>query len=701
MKLVIAEKKSVAESIAAVLGANRRESGFFSGNNYIVSWCYGHLLGLAEPGAYNPEYAKWRLSSLPILPDKFRYIPNPGPKAANARAQLKILVELIKRPEVELVVNACDAGREGEYIFRLVFGHAGSKKPIERLWISSLEQSAISEGFNSLGKGADYDNLYSAALCRAQADWLVGMNFSRLVGEVYGIIGCSIGRVVTPTLAMIVEREAKISGFVKQPFYVVGLSDGRFSAEREKMGDKSAAEMVAAACEGKTATVNSVEQKEKSEPAPRLYDLTSLQQQANKLFGYPAKQTLDALQKLYEQKIVTYPRTDSRFITEDMAGGIPTLLRDVAEFLPFDVNTDNVSVNIPRIVNNAKVTDHHAIIPTPDLSKAYISALQTAERDILMMICTRLIAAVSERHIYAETVVTLDCGGEIFTAKGKTITQNGWKDIEQAFLQSLGKSQKVEDKPLPELSEGQELILTASVREGFTSPPKPYTEATLLSAMENAGAQDMPEDAERKGLGTPATRAETIETLLSKQYIRREGRQLIPTPQGIALIEVLPDGHTVKSPLLTAEWESELKKVERGELSREDFMKSVREYVAETVKNGKNIPTEKSHLAPTRQEVVGSCPSCKAAVTESKLAFSCEHNRDGNCKFILWKKSKYPPLQKKTITTSEAKQLISDGKVFMKGLYSTKKGRTYDATLVLSVGEDGKPDYRQEFGGKR
>lgn len=426
-----------------------------------------------------------------------------------------------------------------------------------------------------------------------------------------------------------------------------------------------------------------------------------MQQQANKLFGYPAKQTLDALQKLYEQKIVTYPRTDSRFITEDMAGGIPTLLRDVAEFLPFDVNTDNVSVNIPRIVNNAKVTDHHAIIPTPDLSKAYISALQTAERDILMMICTRLIAAVSERHIYAETVVTLDCGGEIFTAKGKTITQNGWKDIEQAFLQSLGKSQKVEDKPLPELSEGQELILTASVREGFTSPPKPYTEATLLSAMENAGAQDMPEDAERKGLGTPATRAETIETLLSKQYIRREGRQLIPTPQGIALIEVLPDGHTVKSPLLTAEWESELKKVERGELSREDFMKSVREYVAETVKNGKNIPTEKSHLAPTRQEVVGSCPSCKAAVTESKLAFSCEHNRDGNCKFILWKKSKYPPLQKKTITTSEAKQLISDGKVFMKGLYSTKKGRTYDATLVLSVGEDGKPDYRQEFGGKR
>jgi len=504
-----------------------------------------------------------------------------------------------------------------------------------------------------------------------------------------------VGRVQTPTLAMIVEREQKISGFVKEPFFVAGITDGSFTAEREKVGDKSTAEAIRAACDGKTAVVKSVVNQEKSTSAPKLYDLTTLQREANRLFGYTAAGTLSAVQNLYEQKVVTYPRTDSRFITDDMAAGIPALVQGMTAVLPFSVNADNV--NISGIVNNAKVTDHHAILPTPTASKADLSALPTTERNILNMICTRLVSAVSERYIYAETVVTLDCAGEVFTAKGKTVIQNGWKAVEQAFLSSIGKTAKDEDKPLPELYEGRQFTAAASVREGFTQPPKHFTEDLLLSGMETAGAEDMPEDAERKGLGTPATRAAIIENLVKSGLVQRDKKHLLPTEKGMNLIKVLPD--SVKSPMLTAEWENHLGRIERGELSPEDFMNSIGRYIAGTVQTFNIVPDEHRALfggAGQGQagEVIGKCPRCGGNVTESQKGFFCGNQ---NCKFALWKDSKFFTAKKKKLTKDIAGALLTKGRVFLSGLHSEKTGKSYSATIILEDKGEGYPGFRMEF----
>lgn len=687
----------MAKSIADVLGAKNCREGNYEGNGYVVSWCVGHLLGLAEPQDYDEKYAKWRYEDLPISPSNWRYNA-----ADSTKKQLKILCDLMNRSDIDCVVNACDAGREGEIIFRLVYNHSGCNKPIMRLWISSMEESAISEGFRNLKSGADYENLYRAALCRQRADWLVGLNFTRLFSVLYNA-PLRVGRVQTPTLAMIVERESKISGFVKEPFYVVEITDGRFIAEREKLVDRKTAESISASCLGKTAVVTSVIRQEKTSSAPKLYDLTTLQRDANRLFGYTATQTLNCVQNLYEQKLCTYPRTDSRFLTEDMKSGIPALVNDVYRTLPFTVNT--ININASQIINNAKVTDHHAIIPTPTMPKSDLSALPTAERNILQMITMRLISAVSEKHIFAETIVTVECENETFTSKGRTVIQNGWKEIEQTFTARLGRQKKDDekDKSLPDITEGYSFSAKSAVREGFSQPPKHYTEDLLLSAMESAGAEDMPDDAERKGLGTPATRAAVIENLVKSGLIERKDKNLLPTDKGVNLIKVLPE--SVKSPLLTAEWENHLKRIEHGDMADHDFMVAINKFVEGITKTYSTATAENMALFPSDKkqgDVVGKCPRCGSDVAEFAKGFFCSNR---NCKFALFKDNKFFTAKKKSLTKDIAKTLLDKGSVFLTGLISEKTGKPYNATILLDDKGDGYVNFRMEFentkGGKK
>lgn len=681
----------MAKSISDVLGAKTRRDGSYEGNGYVVSWCVGHLLGLAEPQDYDEMYKKWRYEDLPIIPKDWKYTAN-----ASTKKQLKILCDLMKRPDVDVIINACDAGREGQLIFGLVYDYCDSNKKTKRLWISSMEETAIADGFRNLKDGAEYENLYQSALCRQKADWEVGLNLTRLFSIIYDA-QLRVGRVQTPTLAMIVEREAKIAAFVKEPFYVVQITDGRFIAEREKVRDKQTAESICSDVVGKSAVVTSVQRSEKSVSAQKLYDLTTLQREANRLFGYTAAQTLSCVQNMYEQRICTYPRTDSRYLTEDMAAGLPGLVQAVSAVLPFDVNITNI--NVSQVINNAKVSDHHAIIPTSTMPKADLSALPAAERNILHMITTRLISAVADKHIYAETVVTALCEGETFTAKGKTVIQDGWKTVEQAFAASTGKAKKDEDKSLPELLEGYRFNAKAAVREGFSQPPKHFTEDLLLSAMETAGAEDMPEDAERRGLGTPATRANIIENLVKSGFLVRKDKTLLPTDKGINLIKVLPE--SVKSPLLTAEWENHLGRIEREEMTADDFMISIGKFVGGLVKTHNTASDEGKALFPSNRqsgEVIGKCPRCKNDITEAPKGFFCTNK---SCKFGLFKDSKFFTAKKKTLTKATAKTLLSEGRIFMSGLHSEKTGKSYNATIILDDKGEGYPGFRMEFENKK
>jgi DNA topoisomerase-3 len=687
MKLVIAEKSSVAKSLSDALGAKTRRDGSYEGGGYVVSWCVGHLMELAEPSDYNEKYAKWRYADLPIIPEEWKYVP-----VESTKKQLKVLADLMKRPDVDTIVNACDSGREGELIFRLVYSYCASRKPIQRLWISSMEESAITEGFRNLRPGADYDRLYQAAACRQKADWLVGFNYSRLFSVLYES-RLNVGRVQTPTLAMIAERERRIAEFVKKPLYTVLLTGGGLTAEREKVKDRASAEAICAACNGKTASVKSIEKREKSAVPPKLYDLTSLQREANRIFGYTASQTLSCVQNLYEQRLSTYPRTDSQFLTEDMAAGIPDLVKTVAAALPFSIDPD--SINTAQVINNAKVTDHHAIIPTPGMAKADVSALPTAERNILTMICVRLVSAVAKRHVYDETAVKVECAGEVFSAKGKTVKRSGWKAIEQAFFESIGKTRGNDDSPLPDLSEGQEFLANAGLRESFTKPPEHYTEDTLLLAMENAGADEMPDDAERKGLGTPATRAGIIDNLIKSGLLERNGKRILSTEKGVNLIKVLPE--SVKSPSLTAEWEHMLKRLERGELTAADVMYDISEYVSDTVKTHNSVPDEYKALFPNARQAVervGICPRCGGAVTETPKGFFCGNKA---CQFGLFKDSKFFAAKKKKLTADIVKTLLAEGRIFLTGLMSEKTGKPYNATIILDDKGNGYPGYKMEF----
>ena len=690
MKLVLAEKPSVAQSIAKVLGANKREDGYFEGSGYVVSWCVGHLVELAQPEAYDAKYGKWVYADLPIFPADWRYEVSAGTKK-----QCGILKKLMARDDVASLVCATDAGREGELIFRLVYHKAGCRKPFERLWISSMEDSAIREGFENLRSGTEYDALYEAALCRERADWIVGINATRLFSTLYGQT-LNVGRVMTPTLAMAVMREAAIAAFKPEPFYTVQIGLDGFTAASERFKKKSDAEAVSKDCS--VAAVTKAERKEKSEKPPALYDLTSLQRDANRVLGYTAQQTLDYTQNLYEKKLVTYPRTDSRYLTDDMAHNLPDLVNMAFHTFPAP-GVDKVPVHAEQVVDNKKVTDHHAIIPTRELQKCNLNELPKGELAILQLISTRLFVAVGDPHRYAETVIELDCGGTAFSAKGKTILHNGWK----ALARKSGSTKSDEkEQVLPSVSVGDEMaVISTEIKEGKTSPPKHYTEDTLLQSMETAGADEMPDEVERKGLGTPATRAGIIEKLVRIGFLERKGdkktKHLIPTHKGTALVTVMPE--QIQSPSMTADWEEKLLLIEKGKYASEDFMDEIKDVIAGLIRNYEVIQ-DSEVLMSKESNAVGKCPVCGSSVEEKAKAFFCSNR---SCKFALWKNNRYFESIGKSMTSTTAQKLLGSGKIKLKGCKSAKTGNTFDATVYMEVFEDGKTRFNMEFdnGGKR
>lgn len=683
LKLVVCEKPSVAQSISKVLGATKRGDGFLEGGGYIVSWCVGHLVELAQPESYEERYAKWRKEDLPILPHSWKY-----QVTAATKKQFSVLKKLMSRSDVESLVCATDAGREGELIFRLVYHQCECKKPFERLWISSMEDTAIREGFANLKPGIEYDALYEAALCRERADWIVGINATRLFSCLYGVT-LNVGRVMTPTLGMVVLREAAISAFMPEPFYTVQITVNDFAASSERFKEKTDAESCRKACqEAETATVCKVERREKSEKSPALYDLTTLQREANRLFGFTAQQTLDYTQSLYEKKLVTYPRTDSRYLTEDMAVSLPGLAENSA--LAFGVQPP-AAVHASAVINGKKVTDHHALLPTASMAKADLAALPAGEQSVLRMIVARLLAAVSEPHRYAETAVELCCAGTVFSAKGKEILDDGWKEVERQLLPKEEKAVKV----LPPLAEGEALpIEKTEIKEGKTSPPKHFTEDLLLQAMEAASADDFPEDAERKGIGTSATRAAIIEKLVLKGFLERKGsgkvKTLIPTEKGKALITVTPE--QLQSPAMTADWEEKLSEVEHGEYAPETFMDEISGMIMELVNNYEIVKGAKVLMPGTT--VIGTCPHCGAEVIERQKGWFCS-NRE--CRFILWKDNAYFKKIGKRLTAQMAERLVRDGRIRVKDCKSQKTGKTYNASVLLSTEADGRPKFQLEF----
>ena len=674
MKLVITEKPSVAKSIASALGVTSRADGYFEGGGWLISWCIGHLVGLADAAAYDDRYKKWRYEDLPILPDPFRYVVS-----EEKAAQFHILRSLMERPDVTELVNACDAGREGELIFRLVYEAAGCSKPFSRLWISSMEDAAIREGFADLRPGADYDPLYQSALCRQKADWLVGINASRLFSVLYHRT-LNIGRVQTPTLAMLADRDSKIVLFRKEKYHHVRLALEGAEAVSDRIVSPEDAQAIRDACDGQRAVCVSLVREKKTEKPPKLYDLTTLQREANRVFGYTAKQTLDYAQSLYEKKLLTYPRTDSRYLTVDMAETAYVVLHLAARVPPFDACPEFFP-DVAALVNDKEVSDHHALIPTLELEKADVPALPVGERNILLLVCCKLLCAAAEPFVYEAVTATFDCGGHTFTAKGKQVLSQGWRAIQEVFRSSLKEKPEDEDAEgvLPALTEGQVFEpVSASVTEHFTSPPKPYTEDTLLSAMENAGKEDMPDEAERKGLGTPATRAAIIEKLVSGGFVERKGKNLIPTKAGVNLVTVLPE--LLTSPKLTADWEQRLNEVAKGQASPEDFMDGIEAMAAELVRKYSHISEDGQKLFQPEKETVGLCPRCGKPVYEGKKNFACS---DRACQFVMWKNDRFWTSRRKEMTRKMAADLLKKGRTSVKGMWSEKKGSTYDAVVIL------------------
>ena len=675
-KLVIAEKPSVARSIAGVIGAKEKHDGYLEGNGYLVSWCIGHLVSFADAGRYDERFKKWRYEDLPILPETWQYII-PDDK----KQQFDVLRSLMQRPDVTGLVCATDAGREGELIFRFVYQMAGCQKPFERLWISSMEDSAIRDGFAHLKPGTDYDPLYQSALCRAKADWLIGINATRLFSVLYHKT-LTVGRVQTPTLKMLVDRDAKITDFKKEKYHIVHIAAGGADAVSSRFSDAAEANTVKAACAGAQAVCALVTREKKTEQPPKLYDLTTLQREANRLFGYTAKQTLDYAQTLYEKKLLTYPRTDSQYLTDDMLPTVESLVSGLWGLVPFAKGL-NLSPQFDRILNSKKVSDHHAIIPTAEFVKQGFGTLAESEKKLLSLICCKLLCAVAGPHVYEAVTATFTCAGKEFTAKGKTVLSPGWKEMERRFRSSLKADADEEAeaaRELPELCEGQTFAdVAASVTEHFTTPPKPYTEDTLLSAMERAGAEDMPENAERKGLGTPATRAAILEKLVQMGFVQRKGKQLIPTKDGINLAVVLPDALT--SPQLTAEWESRLTEIAKGQADPDEFMDGIEAQARELVKTYSCISEEKQKLFQAERVVIGTCPRCGEAVYEGKKNYYCGNRA---CQFVMWKNDRFFEERKKAFTPKIAAALLKNGKVKIKGLYSVKTGKTYDGTVLLA-----------------
>lgn len=687
MILVIAEKPSVAQSIAKVLGATSRKDGYLEGDNYIVSWCVGHLVGLADASSYDERYAKWRYDDLPVVPEEWLF-EVPKDKAQ----QFKILRDLMKDKRVTELVCATDAGREGELIFRLVYNKAGCTKPFKRLWISSLEDAAIREGFNHLRDSSDYDKLYEAALSRSKADWIVGINGTRLFTTLYKK-KLVVGRVQTPTLAMLVEREGKITTFHKEKYFNIHVEKDGLTADMEKIKTEDEAKTIAAACDKKQAVVSSVRKETKTVNPPRLYDLTTLQREANRYYSFTAQQTLELVQSLYEKKLLTYPRTDSQFITDDMEGTarqvIGIICRKVSIFDGLSHDPD-----IGRITNNTKVTDHHAIIPTVQLEKQDISELPESEQKIIRLVAMRLLSSTGEKHIYDETQITLSCEGYEFKSKGKTVVQEGWKTVEQRFKASLKTKDKEEpEKVLPAVNENDILSpVSASVTEHYTTPPKPYTEDTLLSAMETAGNDEFDDDTEKKGLGTPATRAGIIEKLVKSGFIERKGKSLVPTKDGNNLVCVLPE--QITSPTMTAEWENTLMQIERGNADADVFLKGIVQMTGDLVKAYPFLSDAEANRFESGKEVIGKCPRCGSPVYVGKGNYYCSSKE---CSFCMWEDNKFFASKKKKLTKKIASELLDKGWCRVKGLYTPKKPQLYDAIIKLDDTGGKYVSFKMEF----
>ena len=687
MKLVLAEKPSVAMSLSKVIGADQRGDGYMEGNGYLVSWCVGHLVELSQPEAYDEKYAKWKYDDLPILPEHWQY-----QVSASTKKQFGILKKLMQRKDVESLICATDAGREGELIFRLVYHQCGCKKPVERLWISSMEDSAIRAGFAHLKPSTEYDALYNAALCRERADWMVGINASRLFSCLYNQ-PLAVGRVMTPVLAMTVVREAAIAAFVPEKFYTVALTlaDGG-TASSKRFAQKADAELLLSKCrkEGRV-TVQKMERKEKSESQPQLYDLTALQRDANRLLGFTAQQTLVYAQSLYEKRLITYPRTDSRFLTEDMAASLPGLVTNTGKAFAVE---EPFPIHVQQVINGGKVTDHHALLPTKSMANADLAALPAGERNVLRLIAARLFCAVGKPYCYAETTLTTICAGEKFTAKGKVVLSEGWKTMERKMLDELLGKQK-EPAVLPDVQEQSQCsVAGAELKEGQTSPPKHFTEDLLLHAMETASADSMPEGVERQGIGTPATRAATIEKLVQKGFLERKDTKktkvLLPTDKGKALITVMPE--EIQSPEMTADWETKLLQIEHGEMEPSEFMTEINTMITELVKN---TEMKKGANALMKSKIIGVCPNCGKPVVEREKGWFCE-NRE--CRFVLWKDNAFFKRLGKRLDAHVADKLLRDGRVRLKDCKSAK-GKTYNATVLLSCEADGRSKFSLEFEG--
>ena len=687
--LVIAEKPSVAQSYAKNLSAYKKQDGYMEGENCLVSWCLGHLAEYARPEEYDERYAKWQFDDLPIIPEKWKL-----QVSADKKKQFSVLKDLMNREDIEYLVNGCDAGREGELIFQRVYDLSGCRKPVRRLWISSMEDEAIRNGFHEMKDAGFYSNLCMAAVCRAQADWLIGMNATRAYTTKY-YKKLVVGRVQTPTLAMLTERQDRIEHFQKETFYRVELTDGKLVAVSENITNKADAELLAALCDGSEAIITELKREQKKVSPPKLYDLTSLQREANRYFGFTAKKTLDLLQELYEEKLVTYPRTDSRFVTEDMIGTVEELAGKMPLMLPF-VEYGQLGHNIKRVVNNAKVSDHHAILPTKEAVEKGIMDLPVDKKNLMILIGQQVLQAVGEDYLYEQTDVTVNCQKNEFTARGKTAVQMGFKDVEKAFRSHCVKTEKEDSDRQLEIPYGyqkgmQLFSVKAETSIHYTSPPKSFNEDTLLAAMETAGNKEFDENTEKKGLGTPATRASTIEKLVASGYAQRKGKQIIPTAEGRELIRVMPEN--LKSAGLTAEWENRLLLMERGELNGEQFMDDIVTMLEEILNGCRKIPEEERNRFQTAKELIGKCPVCGSDIFEGKRNFYCSNRQ---CDFALWKDNRFLEGMEKKLDKKMAKELLDKACTHVKGLYSKKKDARFDADLLMTL-ENGKPKFHLEF----
>ena len=692
--LVIAEKPSVAQSYAKNLSAYKREDGYLEGESCIVSWCLGHLAEYAQPEEYDPKYEKWQFDDLPILPEAWKL-----KVSKDKKKQFDVLKGLMNRSDVEYLVNGCDAGREGELIFQRVYVLAGCRKPVKRLWISSMEDAAIQKGFQTMKSEEEYKNLCMAAVCRAQADWLIGMNGTRAYTTRY-FKRLVVGRVQTPTLAMLAERQERIEHFQKEAFYKVALTDGKLTVVSENIANEEAADLLAALCNGSTAVVTQIKKERKKSFPPKLYDLTSLQREANRYFGYTAKRTLDMLQELYEEKLVTYPRTDSQFVTEDMKDSVEELVGKMPVLLPF-VDYGQLGHGVKRVINNAKVSDHHAILPTKEAVEKGISDLPSDKKNLMMLICQQLVQATGEEYLYEQTDITVKCQEQDFKARGKIPVQMGFKEVEKAFKQLCVKAEPVEGKEketsIPAgYEEGMRLFpVKAEKTTHYTSPPKPFNEDTLLAAMETAGNKEFDSETEKKGLGTPATRASIIEKLVSSGYAQRKGKQILPSTEGKELVKVMPE--YLKSAVMTAEWENQLLMMEKGQITDTQFMGEITSLVRKILEVCRDIPEEERRRFQTEREVIGKCPVCGSDIFEGKQNFYCSNRQ---CDFALWKENRFLGSMEKNLDKKMAKELLAKACTHVKGLYSKKKDMKFDADLLLTL-EDGKPRFHLEFQKKK